>query len=232
MLSIKLKLVVILSVIILIDCNAQFSLNPAENARSGSVQYIYSLDKITSPVEYTIEGTPYLTDTYLKSHVYSHKGNFSDIDMRYNIFYERMEFKEKDLLYAIDPDSKIKKIVLDAQTFVVDNYELKGKTAPAYFLRLDSGRVTLMTKMRIIFKDRQQGKPIEDDIPAKYSRMQDINYIKLGDRSLIKVRSIKKLIDELPDRKQEMEDFAKKEKISANKAEELTKFIQYYNSLK
>ena len=232
MLSIKLKLVVILSFAIFVDCKAQFSLNPEEGARSGSVQYIYSLDRITSPVEYTIEGTPYLTDTYLKSHVYSHKGNFSDIDMRYNIFYERMEFKEKDLLYAIDPDSKIKKIVLGTQTFVVDNYELKGKMAPAYFLRLDSGRVTLMTKMRIIFKDRQQGKPIEGDIPAKYSRLPDINYIKLGNGPLIKVRSIKKLIDELPDRKQEMEKFAKNEKISANKAEELTKFIQYFNSLK
>ncbi len=232
MLSIKLRLVVILSFAIFIDCKAQFTLNPEEGARTGSVQYIYSLDRITSPVEYPIEGTPYLTDTYSKSHVYSNKGNFSDIEMRYNIFYERMEFNEKDLLYAIDPDLVIQKIVLGTQTFVVDNYELKGKTAPAYFLALDSGRVSLMTKMRVIFKDRQQGKPIEGDIPAKYQRMPDVNYFKLGNGPLIKVRSLKKLIDELPDQKQEMEKFVKNEKISANNAEELTKFIQYYNSLK
>jgi len=231
MFSNKVKLLVVLSVISIIDCKAQGNLDPPRNSRTAKVQNVYNINQLISPVEYSIEGSPYFDDAYSKGSVHSSGVNFSDKEMRYNVFYDRMEYKERGTVYAIDPDLTIKKIVLDTLTFVVDNYEVKGKMVPSYFLRLDSGSVTLMTKIRIIFKDRQQGKPIEGNIPATYQRQPDFHYFKLGDGPLMKVRSIKKLIDGLPDRKQEMEKFARSEKISANKPEELTKFIQYYNSL-
>ena len=232
MLTNKLVLVVALFMVSIMISSAQFSRNPQNDSRASSVQYIYSLDRLSSPVEYNIEGTPYYNEVYINSHVYSQKGNFSDVQMRYNIFYDRMEFKEEESLHGIDPDLLINKIVIGNKTFVVENFELKDEVNPTYFMRLDSGRVILMTKLKVVFKDRQVGKPIEGDIPAAYQRMDDVNYIKIDGGPLIKVRNIKKLIVELPDQKKEMEHFARKEKISANKEEELTKFIQYYNSLK
>ncbi len=231
MFSNKVKFLVVLSVISFIDCKSQGNLDPPSNSRTANVQNIYNINQLISPVEYSIEGTPYFTDTYSKGSAYSSAVNIYDKEMRYNIFYDRMEYKDGGTMFAIDPDLTIEKIVLGTLTFVVDNYKVKNKMVPSYFLRLDSGRVTLMTKMRIIFKDRQQGKAIEGNIPATYQRQPDFYYFKLGDGPLMKVRSIKKLIDALPDQKQKMEKFARSEKISANKSEELTKFIEYYNSL-
>ncbi|GJM30567.1 MAG: hypothetical protein DHS20C17_32020 [Cyclobacteriaceae bacterium] len=98
-------------------------------------------------------------------------------------------------------------------------------------IRLDSGGMSLLTKMEIIFKDRQQGKPIQGDIPAQYQRMPDKYYFRLQDGSLERITSMKKVLQWLPDRKKEMEEFVKEHKISAKNTEELIAFTQYYNSL-
>lgn len=228
----KLIFVAVLCSIPLMECHAQFSKNPASGATTGSVQYIYNLNELTSPPEYPIEGSPYFNETYLRSNVYSSKGNFTNVEMRYNMLHDRMEFKERDLLYGIDPNLAIEKIVMGTNTFVVDNYEFKGKTIPTFLLRLDSGKITLVTKMMMVFKERQQGKAITGNVPAKYQRMADDHYYKLDQGPLIKIRSIKKLIEALPDHKEEMEEFNHDQKTSAGNQVELTRFIRHYNSLK
>ena len=115
---------------------------------------------------------------------------------------------------------------------MVELYEEKGKKAFTYFIRQDSGKMTILTKKAISLKPPQFGKPIEGDIPAKFTRMPDTHFYKLDKGPLVKIVSIKKLIEELPDHKAEMETFVKKEKISANKPKELAQFSKYYNSLK
>lgn len=230
-LSNEANLIVILLAINSMFCNAQIKLNIPDGATIKSVSYISNLDRFNTPTyEYTIEGTPYSNDVYSKGNVHLKNVSFSNIEMRYNIFYDQIEFKDQDSVFAIFPDMNINKISIGTQTFVVDSYELKGKRIPGYFLRLDSGMVTLLTKMTVTFKDREL-KPIAGEIPAKYQRIPDIYYLKFGNSSLIKIRSISKIIDELPNRKREMEDFARSEKISVNNLKELTKFINYYNSL-
>ncbi len=182
--------------------------------------------------EYPIEGTPYANDEFVKGMIYHHHGSQS-AEMRYNIYDDRIEYKGKDtVLMMIGPDKLIQKIELGDQTLVVELYEEKGKKALTYFIRQDSGKMTMLTKKAISLKPPQFGKPIEGDIPAKFTRMPDTHFYKLDKGPLVKIVSIKKLIEELPDHKAEMETFVKKEKISANKPKELALFSKYYNSLK
>ena len=213
--------------------NAQvvYSLNPPNASRSAQAQFVRNLTQRLDPDDVKIEGSPYLNEDFVKGHIYSNRGNFNDVEMRYNIYYVFMEFKEKGQLYALVPNILVNKIQLDSLTFVVDFYEHKGVSTPMYAVRLDSGRVSLMSKKRILFRDQQPGKPIEGDIPASYKQLPDVYYVKVGNGPLLEVRSMKKLIAALPDKQKELEEFAKKEKISPNKPEELTRFIQYYNSL-
>ena len=88
-----------------------------------------------------------------------------------------------------------------------------------------------MAKKRVLFKEQQLGKPIEGDIPASYNQIPDVYYIKVENGPLLMVRSIKKLIAEFPDKKKELEEFTKKEKISSKEIEDLVRLTRYYNSL-
>jgi hypothetical protein len=66
--------------------------------------------------------------------------------------------------------------------------------------------------------------------PARYVRLNDVFYYKLADGKIKEIDNIKKLIEVLPEKKEEASAFVKKEKIST-KRDDLIEFARYYNSL-
>ena len=226
-------LLLILALISFKASEAQLYLTAPSGATISNVRYVPSgrwdvLNHNDSEIE--VKGTPYFHETYLRGEIYLDGEKFSNIAMRYNIFDDRFEFKEKDSVLAIGPDPIIKKISIGAQTFIIDTLKVKDKRFPSYFQRLDSGRVTLMAKSFVIFKEMERAKAIQGDVPPRYERMPDVYYIKIGKGPLAKIGSIKKLIEILPDHASEMEIYSQREKIRTNN-EDLTKFIHYYNTL-
>jgi len=210
--------------------NAQGVLTTPSGSTIRVIKSVSLLDILNDPLEYPIEGSPYLANVYSDAKVFLQQGDSYSVEMRYNIFYDQLEFKERDSVFSIGPDPAIKKIVMGSETLVIDKYVAKGQSLSTYFSRLDSGELTLLVKMIIVFKDSQV-KPIEGLIPGRYERMKDDYYFKLGNGLPVKIRSISKLIEELPDHIQEMEEYSKREKISSNSSKDLSRFIRHYNSL-
>jgi hypothetical protein len=231
------KLVILLIILAngIVHCKGQAKqVDNAINRANPSAVHTFTGYGTTMPEEreYPIEGTPYSNDAYIKGRIYHHYG-LQSTEMRYNIYDDRIEYKGKDsVLMIIGPDKLVRKVEIGDQTLVVDLLEVKGKQVLTYFVRLDSGKMTMLTKLTVSLKPPQFGKPIEGDIPAKYARMPDTHFYKIDNGPLVKIGNIKNLLEELPDHKNEMEAFVKKEKISANKPKELAQFSKYYNSLK
>lgn len=182
--------------------------------------------------EEIIGGTPYLIETFTTGDVYSNKGKFAAVPMRYNIYADYIEFKEKDVTYILAPGPDIKKVNLGDYHFVVEKYQVKGKTQLGYFTLLDSGKVMLMSKKMVTFRGKQEPKAIETaGTPARYTRSSDEYHYKIANGALIKVSSIKKMIESFPDKQEELKQFASQEKISPKNESELVKLVRYYNSL-
>jgi hypothetical protein len=183
------------------------------------------------PEAEAVEGTPYLEDTFVTGHVYSRYGNYTGIPMRYNMYEDYIEFKQKDLVYILDPDLMIKKIDMGAHVFVVENYEFKKKTQPGFLTLLDSGKVTLLSKKIVTFREQQPPKALESaPTPAQYSSLPDVYYYKVGEGTVMKIKNIKEMIESFPDKQNELTQFAKKEKLSHKKEEDLIKLERYYNN--
>ena len=68
-------------------------------------------------------------------------------------------------------------------------------------------------------------------LPAKFSKSSDAYFYRIGSGELQEVDNIKDMIASFPDKQEELKQFAKKEKISPKKEEELLKLVRYYNSL-
>lgn len=177
-------------------------------------------------------GTPYLNDSFADSEVRFHKGNHSVVPARYNIHDDWIEYQQNNQTYILDPDSRIKEVKIGEEIFVVEKYKLKGNLKYGYFKLLDSGRVTLLAKRVVIFKDYQEAKALESGpTPAKYTRAPDQFFLKIGEGELKKVDKLKEMIEAFPDKREELTDFAKREKISPRKEDEVRKLVGYYNSL-
>jgi len=181
--------------------------------------------------EEEIEGTPYLTETYDSANVFTSKGTYFGVPMRYNIHADYIEFKQADVLYILDPRPDINLVDFGSYKLVVHKKEIDGKTLLGFYALLDSGKVTLMSKKMVSFREKRPPKGLEyNGSPAKYSRLADEFVFKIGNGELLKVTSVKKMIDNFPDKQKELTDFANREKISKNE-KELTKLVRYYNSL-
>jgi hypothetical protein len=178
------------------------------------------------------EGSPYLKETFVKGKIFTSKKLYAEVPLRYNIYNDDMEFMQGDATYALYPEPQIVKVALGDEIYVVEKQEAKGKRQYGYLSRLDSGKVTLLSKKIVRFTDKQEPKALEAaGKPAKFTRAADLYYYKIGVDAASKVGSLKSFIESLPDKQDQMTEFAKKEKLSTRTEEDLLKLVKYYNSL-
>jgi hypothetical protein len=179
-----------------------------------------------------IEGTPYLSEKYVDGEILLGTSVRSTVPLRYNAYQDLMEYQQNGKALVLDPTTKIKRVRLGESTYVVDKFPFDGKTKYGFLNLLDSGKVTLLAKKVVKYQEPIKGRALDGgDVPAKFSRSNDTYYYRIGNGELLEVESIKDMIASFPDKQEELKQFAKKEKISPKKEDELVKFVRYYNSL-
>jgi hypothetical protein len=177
-------------------------------------------------------GTPYLNETFSQGEVNFDQGTRNAVPLRYNIYKDWIEYQQNNQTYILDPDFRIKEVTFDENTFVVEKYPGKGKSRPGYFKLLDSGRVTLLSKQFVLFKEYQKAQALQSSSsPPKYTRAPDQFYFKVESGELQKIDNIKSLVAGFPDKHDLLMKYAKKEKISAKKEQDLRRLFAYYYSL-
>lgn len=178
------------------------------------------------------EGSPYLNDDFLLGDVFINDGRYQNVLLRYNIYKDYIEFKKDSRSYILDPNKKVQKITIGSNVFVVEEFPFRSQKKLGYLMLLDSGKASLMMKHIVSYREPQPPKPIETEgKPARYSELPDVFYFKVGNEEIKEIESLKKMIEGFPDKHDQLNEFAKKEKISVRKKDELIKLIQYYNSL-
>jgi hypothetical protein len=181
--------------------------------------------------EENVDGTPYLQDEFVAANVFTTKGTYTAVPMRYNMYTDYIEFKQKDGIYVLDPRPDVRKVVFEQFSMVTENHTVKGKSIRGYFMMLDSGKVSLLERKAVAYQPAQPPKGLETEgRQARYDKPKEQFYYKLGSGALVEITTIKKMIDSLPDHQAEVSKFASQEKISRNE-EELTRLVKYYNSL-
>ncbi len=182
-----------------------------------------------------IEGTPYLNEQYVEGEIFfgeTNRASHAKVPVRYNIYQDLMEYQQNGKALVLDPTKKIKKVKVGDETFVVEKFNMDGKSKFGFLNVLDTGKMTLMSKKMIKYTEPLQGKALDGgDLPAKFSRLSDTYFYRFGEGELKEVGNLKELIASLPDKQDEVKQFAKQEKISPKKEDELLKLVRYYNSL-
>ena len=179
-----------------------------------------------------IAGTPYASDDYVDGEVYSGTNKSNLVPMRYHIVNDVIEFKQGNLVYWLGPSPKIRIVKMGELTLTAEPFVTGDETKFAFFALLDTGKVSLMARMSVVYIEGKPAMALESSsTPPKYQRKPDDYYIKVEDGMLNEVKNLKKMIAMFPDKHEELQKFAKQEKISARKAEGLTTLVRYYNSL-
>jgi hypothetical protein len=180
----------------------------------------------------TIEGSPYLSEAYTTADIWSSATSHQKYDVRYNIYQDAMEYKQNGQAFVFDPSSKVRRVVLPEETFVILRYELDGKMSTGFLEVLDSGRVMLYAKKMVKFNDIKKGGNLDGtDQPARYARLSDVFLFRIGNTPPKEIENLKGMIAAFPDKNEELTAFAKKEKISVKKEKDVIKLVKFYDGL-
>jgi hypothetical protein len=177
-----------------------------------------------------ISGTPYLDNEYVLGTVSTNDGvKYKDIPLRYNCFNDVLEIKKDDQPYDLLPKEKAARAEFGGQIFCYLPYG--NDASKAYFQVLIDGKARLCARYRVNFYEKEEAKGFADAKPARFDDLLETYWVSLGQAPLKLVLKKNQLLDVLSDKKNEVEAFLTKEKLSLKKPDDLKKVITYYNSL-
>lgn len=181
----------------------------------------------------SIKGSPYLNDEFIKGTVYTtSKNKIADIELRYNIYNDDLEFKTPDdLTLAVNEPETIKLADFGDYKMTYKSYTNGKKTNSAFFKILEEGKVSLFAKPDVFFQKEVEGDGIKPGKPAQFVQKSDNYYISIGENTATKVGSKKDILNLMEDHSKEISAYLKQNKVKLSKSEQLQQLVQYYNSL-
>jgi hypothetical protein len=179
-----------------------------------------------------VVGSPYLDTVFVSGVVTTANGTYEHIPMRLNAYADNVEFKQEERIMTLEPDHRLRGITIGTTRFIVGRFDFKGKAVTGFLEELHAGKAVLLAKKVVIYKEREEPTAMQYNvIPARFTRLADVYYVKFeGDDDIKKISSVKKLIEQFPNHREQLSQFAKKERISGNR-EDLLRLFQYYSSL-
>ncbi len=177
-----------------------------------------------------VQGSPFLNKDFQQGEVSTTSNTaFNNVLLRYNIYEDEMEFEAEDKKTFYLEKSTIKNVKIGDSEFIYKAYASNNKLGRSYFEVLLRGKATLLKQYRVVFEAAKLPKAYEDATPAQFKTSKSEFYIAFGDEEANRISGFKELLDLLPDKKMEVAEFLKKNKLTLGKQEDIIQVIQFYN---
>ncbi len=174
------------------------------------------------------QGSPYLNKVFLPATV-----NGINASMRYNAYRDEFEFidakRDTLVLNKMDQYNSITFATVANQYRLVE-FSNKGELTKGYLIALfEKNNFALFKRQAVVLiPEKLAANAYESDRPASYVKAEDTFYFKNGEKGIIEFPSNKKgLIKLFPEKKVEIENFFKQNKIDFDKEADLVKIIDF-----
>lgn len=179
-----------------------------------------------------IEGTPYLDEKFSNGKIITQEGTTYDgIPLRYNAYSDDLEFQKGEDTYNIDPKTIIRRAEFGGAIFGCMKYDFFGKIQNGLFEILTEGKATLLVKFTIKFLEKDKVQAFADPKPARFDTPKKEYYMTIDGAPAKLITNKKSLLELFGNRKDEMESYISKNKLSVREDDSLKKIVVHFNSL-
>jgi len=194
------------------------------------------LEKLDYSIE-SIEGSPYMDNTFSKGQLYYGDEQVGNIYFRYNAYNEEIEIKQQNLegepIRGLGKDKKIRLVAngesMSFKTFV----DSQGNTQNGYLTLLSDGDYKLYKHIDVVFKEAKKAEnSFVKGKPAKF--IQFVEYYLEGpdgkriDQVELNNKKVLNVISE--DKKASLSSFLKENKLKIKGEQDLMKVLSFLNS--
>lgn len=175
------------------------------------------------------EGTPFLLDTFMKGKIYMQGARVFQAHMRYSIFSDVMEVKQRGQNMQLLPRDDIDYIEMDHFRIIAVEYEQSGKKTRGFLFLLDSGEVSLLEKKNITFEEWRPARAQEAGPRSATFKASLDNFFIRSKNKITPITSLKELANLFPHHRSQVADYIKMHKIKLKEAK-LVELFQYFNT--
>lgn len=211
------------------NCMAQQE-NPFMNDANGRPLYLKT--------DYRAEGSPYFTDGYHLSEITTTSGIvYYNVKSRFNILENQLEYLTDDgkAMVATSPISKVRFLKMPDENGKLSNVSLTGggeainAAQSAVYELLDSGKVSLLKKITIRYRDE---KKYGDAVTTRIFERKELYYAMLQNKEVKKMeKGTGFMLNLLADKKGPIASFIEKNSLKCKGTKEYLLVFSYYNSL-
>ncbi len=179
-----------------------------------------------------IDGSPWLTETWVPGTVFTKAGEtITGLEYRYNVYRNNLYFKYNNAEYRISSPDSIQQLIMDGKTFVYDNPDPAGKAYKRFMEVAIDGKARLYVNYFAEITPANFNLVLNAGNPNETVSVKEAYLIKVGSVLTVIDKKGKKIPVALGDKKKEVSEFIKTEKISTKKRGDIEKVVKYYNSL-
>lgn len=184
-----------------------------------------------SSADKAIHGSPYYNEYYSSVTI---EGYDDTPLLRYNAYQDEMEFKQDGQIYYLIKRVGLKiEFTNENKVYEVVNYLDKKDHLMGYLIVLTQGaNMSLYARENIKYiEERETTTGYDSHRPAEYKKINNAFFIKTGESIINFPRNRRELIRAFPDKRSQISDFLKKNRISFSKEEDLMQLVTFLNSL-
>ncbi len=182
-----------------------------------------------------IEGTPFLNDDFVNgSLITSDSLIIKDVQLRYNIYLDEME-----ALLSVSTDPRVvtnpgnfRYFQMDNRTFIYTSFLENNNPKQGYFEILNQGKCQVLIRRQIAYREAEEAKGYSDYKPPRFIERPNIYYIRFDRKLPEEIRlNRRNVLSTFEDKRDEIEDFVKKNNLSYRNFDDLMKIVEYHNQL-
>jgi hypothetical protein len=180
----------------------------------------------------TIAGTPYMNEAFTEGEVIINDTiHFGKVPLRYNVFTDKMEFKNKqDRLMEIDYSAGNFSFLMDEHQFKVMAYQDKGESKNGHLELLVDGEISLYRKYNTVFEKKTEEKGFQENLPDRFVS-QDPTYLIAAEGEMPETISRKKdLLQKLNQDDPKVAQYLKDNKLRMRSDDSIIDLITFYNN--
>ena len=176
------------------------------------------------------EGSMYLMDDWCTGTVVLYDNTvFSGIKLRYNVYFQQMQFIEDGDTLAFSNPDEIKSIIMDGREFIHCEYLDEGTIQKCYFEIIVEGDCRLLSRNVVSYHKKDvAGIDCTKDVFYKSCNF----YIKKDDGPATEISCKRRAVYRaLSDKEEQVKAYVKENKLKLKTPEEMARVIRYYNTL-
>lgn len=187
---------------------------------------------VSSEKEKGLDGTPWLTDSWVPGKVMLTSGKMVEgLKYRYNVYRNLLYFQYENAEYVISSPDSIDYLIMGEELFKYSKSDPANKDKKRLLLVAVEGKATLFINYYPVIIPANYNIALGSGNRNETVAVKESYLIKVGISLTVIDKKGKLILVALADKKTEISEYIKKEKISAKNRVDLEKVIRYYNSL-